>query len=203
MNDTDIIKNISLMFAKLLMAVNSMFIWKKNSDIIDLNSKPDKVWKLYQWNISSKKTKQVKCNCFRVGQDHSLNKDCMRQNNLGFKRKWVFAGLFALLWKTVIFTHSLIWFFVSEYVYNANKIHSQVFLRRNGTHFTGQPEMVLSYFSSARLYGTVNKINFVNLQFPTNTWLGTCIQSRCSKLVKDVMLRPFILTGASLSVNVY
>lgn len=41
MNDTDIIKNISLMFAKLLMAVNSMFIWKKNSDIIDLNSKPD------------------------------------------------------------------------------------------------------------------------------------------------------------------
>lgn len=58
----------------------------------------------------------------------------------------------------------------SEYFYNANEIHSQVFLRRNSTDFTGQPEMVLSYFSSACLYGTVNKINFaISLQFPTNT----------------------------------
>lgn len=64
--------------------------------------------------------------------------------------------------------------------------------------------MVFSYFSITCLCGTVNRINFTaKLQFPVNIWLETCIQRSCSDLMKDVMLRQFILTGASLSVNIY
>lgn len=64
--------------------------------------------------------------------------------------------------------------------------------------------MIFSSFSITCLCGTVNRINFtVKLQFPANIWLETCIQRSCSDLMKDVTLRQFILTGASLSVNIY
>lgn len=63
---------------------------------------------------------------------------------------------------------------------------------------------VFFYFSITCLYGTAKRINFtVNLLFPTNTCLGACIQRSFSNLMKDVMLRQFILTGASFSVNIY